>query len=111
MINQLANGGIARETAAMHLSAYNAAFYELGLRWHWDTSTCQALLAFADDRSRLRHYIETRQPHMLNAYDVDALADVIQNAKSRCFDKLMTCADPFSSAVDWAAMQAIQVGF
>jgi hypothetical protein len=28
-------------------NAYNAAFYELGLRWHWDSQTYEALKRFS----------------------------------------------------------------
>jgi hypothetical protein len=39
--------------------AYNAVFYELGLRWHWDRDLYAALLQVsADPQERIRHYIE-----------------------------------------------------
>jgi hypothetical protein len=28
----------------LELNARNAAFYGLGLRWHWDLETCERLL-------------------------------------------------------------------
>jgi hypothetical protein len=110
VINDIADRGIECDAAEMHLSAYNAAFYELGLRWHWDAATYQALPC-TDDKSRIRRYIETRHPHLLNAYDADFLADAIQAAKTRCYDSLMACGARIAPAVDWAAMQATEVGF
>ena len=46
-------------------NAYNAAFYALGLRWHWDSDTYLQLL----NRSplageRLRTYLESAQAHL-----------------------------------------------
>ena len=59
--------------------AYNAAFYELGLRWHWDDETYAGLLRHSEPpETRIRHYLETRQPHLLKAYDAAFLVDVIQ---------------------------------
>ena len=59
--------------------AYNATFYELGLRWHWDDATYARLVQHSEQpEARLRHYLETCQPHMLKAYDADFLVDVIQ---------------------------------
>ena len=61
------------------LDAYNAAFYELGLRWHWDGATYEGLLSLAvDGPSRIRHYLQTQQPHLLRAYDADFLVAMIE---------------------------------
>ena len=35
---------LANTTNAVHRNAYNAAFYELGLGWHWDAATYDQLL-------------------------------------------------------------------
>ena len=65
-------------------NAYNAAFYELGLRWHWDSETYVELLHHSPQpESRIRHYIETRHPHLLKAYDANFLAAAIHECKSR----------------------------
>lgn len=111
MRNDIIDGEIACDAEEIHLSAYNAAFYELGLRWHWDSTTYQALLSCTDDKGRIRRYIETRHPHLLNAYDIDFLAGAIHAAKMRCYDSLMACGARIAPAVDWAAMQAAEVGF
>ena len=53
-------------------NAYNAAFYELGFRWYWDSDTYQELSARSEHAAeRLRHYLETRQAHLLTAYDAE----------------------------------------
>lgn len=108
MFNDMKNREIACNAEEMHLSAYNAAFYELGLRWHWDAATYRAC---ANDMRGLRGYIESWHPHLLNAYDIDFLSDAIQAAKARCYDSLMAGSARVAPGVDWAAMQAAQVGF
>jgi predicted heme/steroid binding protein len=102
---------IACDADEIHLSAYNAAFYELGLKWHWDAQTYAALHGCGDHQSRLRKYIESRHPHLLNAYDIDFLAAAIESAKARCYDSLLACSSRIAPVVDWAAMQAAEVGF
>lgn len=71
-------------TQALERNAFNAAFYELGLRWHWDDATYEALAADPCERQRVRRYLEGAQPHLLRAYDADFLTDAILAAKQRC---------------------------
>ena len=64
-------------------SAFNAAFYELGLRWHWDSDTYEALAANPCERARLKAYLEREQSHLLRAYDIDFLTDAVLAATRR----------------------------
>ena len=67
------------------LSAYNAAFSDLGLRFRWS----QATLDFFDDVSnevaRITAYIERFHAHLLNAYDADFLAQMIFDRKNQFY--------------------------
>ena len=64
--------------------AYNAAFHELGLDWHWDRATYDALAQFSPKpEQRLRHYVETAHPHLLKAYDADFLVAAIHDRKKQ----------------------------
>jgi hypothetical protein len=65
-----------------HRHAYNAAFDELGLSWHWDTAT----YAWVRSRGRdgLRTYLEREHAHLLRAYEADFLVNAIESAKARC---------------------------
>jgi len=63
-------------------NSYNAAFYDLGLRWHWDSDTYHQLMTRGQNPAEgIRHYLETRQPHLLKAYDAAFLVDAIQQKK------------------------------
>ena len=68
--------------------AYNAAFEELGLSWHWDAVTYACLPARG--RAGLRAYLEKEQSHLLRAYEADFLVDAIETAKDRCH-RVMVC--------------------
>jgi hypothetical protein len=85
-------------------NAYNAAFYELGLRWFWDTETYAGLLRHSPEpNTRIRHYLQTRQPHLLTAYDADFLARAIQE----CMLRHKGCAVP---SCDWSKLAGCELG-
>lgn len=66
-----------------HRQAYNAAFEELGLNWHWDPVTYACLPERGS--KGLRSYLQKEHPHLLRAYDADFLVNAIETAKSRCY--------------------------
>ena len=74
------------ETEA-HRQAYNAAFEELGLSWHWDPVTYACLPA--EGPEGLRAYLETEHSHLLRAYEADFLVNAIETAKRRCFEVMI----------------------
>lgn len=69
-------------TAEQARHAYNAAFEELGLSWHWDAATYARLQNSA--HGAVRTYLETEQSHLLRAYEADFLVEAIEAAKARC---------------------------
>lgn len=88
MLNAALENAAADPAAEIHRNAYNAAFSELGLPWHWDAKTHSTLQANAKERERVRAYLETRQAHLLKAYDADFLIDAIQTTKARCLEAM-----------------------
>lgn len=72
--------------AEAHRQAYNAAFEELGLSWHWDRKTYEALPEAAPEG--LRAYLEQEHAHLLRAYDADFLINAIETAKQRCYQAM-----------------------
>ena len=64
-------------------NAYNAAFYELGFRWHWDSATYDELARrSATEAERIRHYLSAQQPHLLKAYDAEFLVELIREKQA-----------------------------
>jgi hypothetical protein len=96
--------------AEIERSAYNAAFHELGLRWHWDDATYDQLCSVPCERARLRHYLEQAQPHLLRAYDADFLADAILQAKQRCQAVLAQSVHTSMPRFDWSDARWGEVG-
>jgi hypothetical protein len=95
----------------IELDAYNAAFYQLGLRWYWDTDTYQRLLGVSDTAAeRVRWYLQTQQSHLLKAYDADFLVNAIEAAKAACRKVKRAGAAPSSARFDWAEIGAAEIG-
>ncbi|WP_048439903.1 hypothetical protein [Caenimonas sp. SL110] len=69
-------------SAQSHLHAYNAAFEELDLPWHWDAVTFMRLRESGD--CCVRRYLETEHAHLLRAYDADFLVQAVETARKRC---------------------------
>lgn len=93
----------ARDTE-IERGAFNAAFYELGLRWHWDGATYEALSAHNCERGRVRRYLEAEQSHLLRAYDAEFLTDAILVAKRQCQQRLASGSPGTMPRFDWAAV-------
>lgn len=93
-------------------NAYNAAFYELGFRWHWDRDTYTQLLGRGPDASgQIRYYLETRQPHLLKAYDAAFLVDVIQRKKDEQKNERRAAAGTIPSGYfDWSETLGSEIG-
>ena len=60
--------------------AYNAAFEELDLPWHWDAETYERLIGHG---CGVRRYLETERPHLLRAYDPEFLVAAVEAVKAR----------------------------
>ena len=58
--------------------ALNRAFWDLGLRFHWDEGIWTVLTGLPDLRAQLAYYLDRHQPHLLAVYDVDFLTRIIE---------------------------------
>lgn len=78
----LASSNASSSDAEAHRHAYNVAFDQLGLPWHWDSTTYARLLGHGADG--VRRYLETERPHLLRAYEPEFLVAAVEAAKARC---------------------------
>ena len=69
--------------ASPELDAYNAAFHELGLDWHWDADVWSSLQSIDGERERICAYLRAHHPHLLKAYDAEFLGTAIIEIKAR----------------------------
>lgn len=68
--------GTLADTENAHRAAFNHAFEELGLGWHWDEALYTELLQISGGKERLLHYWKQVNPDV-TAIDAHALQDTI----------------------------------
>src|SRR5262245_5619234 len=57
-------------------NAYNTAFSEMEIGWHWDAATYRELLA--DGGQPVRACVESARPHRLPAYGIHSLVHAVE---------------------------------
>ena len=68
--------GTLADTESVHLEAFNHAFQQEGLDWHWSTEQYTQLLDISGGKERMLHHWRTVDPDMKEV-DAGALADTI----------------------------------
>ena len=99
-------------TTDLQRNAYNAAFYELGLGWHWDANTFDGLLQLECKTERVQRYMRSHQAHLLKAYDANFMANAIETTKSRYLDHMLTAgaSNAQQHNTNWEALHSRQIG-
>lgn len=77
--------GTLADTEAAHLRAFNAAFAEVRLGWHWDEDLYTRLLKVAGGKERLMHYWKMVDPEEARGSAVKQLIDVVHGIKTRYY--------------------------
>ena len=78
----------AGDALSIELEAYNHAFSELELPWHWDADTLRQLLGSAGDQDCVGAYVERNQAHLLRVYEKSFLGELVRSAKDRYAEQL-----------------------
>jgi HAD superfamily hydrolase (TIGR01509 family) len=68
--------GTLADTESVHLEAFNHAFKEEGLDWHWDLTLYTRLLEISGGKERMLHHWRSVDPDMKEV-DAGALTDTI----------------------------------
>ncbi len=89
--------GTLADTESAHCAAFNQAFAEFGLDWHWDEALYTELLNISGGKERLLHYWKTTRP---DVRELDAMA--LQDTVARLHE-LKTAA--YERAVQDGAVQ------
>lgn len=110
MLNTATEHQHPADPVAIHRNAFNAAFYELGFKWHWCDNTYREVLPAAQEGEHIRTYLEKHHPHLLKAYDADFLINAIQTTKAKCYDAMVACGSKVAAFVNWAEIQTHEVG-
>jgi beta-phosphoglucomutase-like phosphatase (HAD superfamily) len=76
------DGTLAETEGQGHRVAFNHAFDEAGLDWHWDSATYDALLAVAGGRERITHWCRRIAPELAAGPDFEALVRRLHESKT-----------------------------
>ena len=79
--------GTLAETEDLHRRAFNRAFAQLGLPWHWEPTLYADLLTVMGGKERLAHYIDTQHP--ADAKALHARAPEIHARKTAAYGALV----------------------
>ena len=77
------DGTLADTERDGHRPAFNAAFDEAALGWHWDVDLYADLLAVTGGKERIRHYAALYDPDFLAQPDADEVIRSLHVAKTR----------------------------
>ncbi|PSR16465.1 phosphatase [filamentous cyanobacterium CCP3] len=83
------DGTLAETERDGHRVAFNQAFQEFDLSWHWPVGLYGQLLRVAGGKERIRHYIDRYQPTFQHQTDTDELVVALHQAKARHFQALV----------------------
>jgi HAD superfamily hydrolase (TIGR01509 family) len=83
------DGTLADTERDGHRIAFNSAFAEAGLGWHWDETLYGELLAVTGGKERMRFYCERHVPAFLEQADADGRIKALHAAKTRHYLKLL----------------------
>ena len=81
--------GTLADTEHLHPEAFNAAFADAGLDWHWSIPLYAKLLKVAGSRERIRHFIDEYLPDLSQTLDQEALLSQLQATKNGYYARLV----------------------
>jgi HAD superfamily hydrolase (TIGR01509 family) len=91
--------GTLAETETTHLSAFNSAFVEVGLDWHWDETLYASLLRVAGGKERLLHYWTIVDPEEAHGRKVKETVDAVHAVKTRHYTERVSQGLPLRPGV------------
>ncbi|MCK9389425.1 MAG: HAD-IA family hydrolase [Sulfuritalea sp.] len=83
------DGTLANTERDGHRPAFNAAFAEVGLSWHWDEAFYGTLLGVTGGLERIRHYANNFDPATAARPDFDELLHRVHDIKTRNYQRLL----------------------
>ena len=84
------DGTLADTVRGGHRPAFNAAFADAGLDWHWDIPLYGDLLSVTGGKERIRFYLEKYRPEFPLPENSDAWIASLHQAKTRHYVRLLS---------------------
>lgn len=83
------DGTLANTERDGHRPAFNQAFAEVGLSWHWDEAFYGSLLNVAGGKERIRYYAEQFDPAICKRPDFEELIQRVHALKTQNYQRLL----------------------
>jgi HAD superfamily hydrolase (TIGR01509 family) len=77
--------GTIADTESLHLRAFNRAFADAGLDWHWDDAAYDDLLSIEGGLARIRAWVEDHRPRDLAWAEGEGALTALHAAKSAIY--------------------------
>lgn len=105
------DGTLADTERDGHRPAFNQAFQERGLNWHWDVARYGELLQVTGGKERIRFYARHDQPNALLQPDFEVLVRQLHEAKTRCYvQRLQQGGIPLRPGIERLLLEAREQG-
>jgi HAD superfamily hydrolase (TIGR01509 family) len=82
--------GTLADTETAHRQAFNAAFAETGLDWHWNEDLYTRLLNVAGGKERIAHYWNMVDPEEACGSKVKSVIDAVHACKTQRYEDLVS---------------------
>ena len=83
------DGTLANTERDGHRVAFNSAFAEAGLDWHWSVDFYGELLKVAGGKERVKYFVERYQTNFINKQELDEFAAYIHKLKTKYYLQLL----------------------
>ncbi len=83
------DGTLADTERDGHRIAFNRAFADAGIDWHWDEALYGELLSVTGGKERIRFFVQRHAPEFAKRPDFDALVKSLHAAKTAHYVKLV----------------------
>jgi HAD superfamily hydrolase (TIGR01509 family) len=82
------DGTLADTERDGHRPAFNQAFAEAGLDWHWDAALYGKLLSVTGGKERMKYYIDEFRPDYTKPADFEQMVATLHKSKTRHYTAL-----------------------
>jgi HAD superfamily hydrolase (TIGR01509 family) len=104
------DGTLADTERDGHRPAFNAAFAEADLDWHWDEALYGELLDVTGGKERIRFFCGRHEPEFLQQDDVESRIKELHAAKTRHYAELCAQGIPLRPGIEQLLREAHATG-
>lgn len=85
--------GTLAETEEIHRKAFNRAFQQAGLEWHWSQEVYAGLLAVTGGKERIRYFLDSHLPGFEAPMEMDEYIAALHAAKTDIYTRTVASGE------------------